>query len=63
MARRAEDLPPSVVVIEDEFSIMTDDEYRAALDRWLREVDSSEAIDVPTSAADTLRTIREHGEA
>jgi len=56
-------MPPSVVVIEDEFSIMTDEEYRAALDRWLGEVDSSEAIEVLICAADTLRTIREHGEA
>jgi hypothetical protein len=63
MARRAEDLPASVVVIEDEHSALDDDEYRAALGRWLGEVDSSEAIDVPTSAADTLRTIRDYGEA
>jgi hypothetical protein len=63
MARRAEDLPPSVVVIEDEHSALDDDEYRAALDRWLREVDSSEAIEVLISAADTLRAIREHDEA
>ena len=27
MARRADDLPPTVVVIEDEYSTMTDDEY------------------------------------
>jgi hypothetical protein len=63
MARRAEDLPPSVVVIEDKYSTMDDDEYRAALDCWLREVDASEAIEVPVSAAEALRSIREHGEA
>jgi hypothetical protein len=63
VARRAEDLPPSVVVIEDEFSTMADDEYREALDRWLAELDSAEAIDVEVSAADALRSIREHGEA
>ncbi len=63
MARRAEDLPPTVVVIEDEFSTMADDEYRAALDRWLAELDAADPIDVEVSAADILRNIREHGEA
>jgi hypothetical protein len=63
MARRAEDLPPSVVVIEDEFSSMADEEYRVALDRWLAELDAAPTIEVGVDAADTLRTIREHGEA
>jgi hypothetical protein len=63
MARRAEDLPPSVVVIEDEFSSMPDEEYREALDRWLAELDAASTIEVKVSAADTLRGIREHGEA
>jgi hypothetical protein len=62
MARRAEDLPPTVVVIEDEFSTMSADEYRIALDRWLAEVDADEPIELPVSAADILRDIREHGE-
>jgi hypothetical protein len=63
MARRAEDLPPSVVVIEDEFSAMTDDEYREALDRWLAELDAAEPIEVEVSGAEILRSIRESGEA
>jgi len=63
MARRAEDLPPSVVVIEDEFSSMSDEEYRGAVDRWLAELDAAPTIEVEVSAADTLRRIREHGEA
>jgi hypothetical protein len=63
MARRAEDLPPSVVVIEDEFSSMADEEYREALDLWLAELNAASAIEVEISAADTLRSIREHGEA
>jgi hypothetical protein len=62
MARRAEDLPPTVVVIEDEFSTMSADEYRIALDRWLAEVDADEPIELPVSAADILRDIREHDE-
>ncbi len=60
VVRRAEDQPPTVVVIEDEFSMMSDDEYRVALDRWLAEVDADEAVELPISAA--LRSIREHGE-
>jgi hypothetical protein len=63
MARRADDLPPSVVVIEDELSSMADDEYRAVLDRWLAELDTAPTIEVGVEAADTLRSIREHGEA
>lgn len=63
MARRAEDLPPSVVVIEDEFSSMADDDYRAALDHWLAELDAAPTIEVGVDAAETLRSIREHGEA
>jgi hypothetical protein len=63
MARRAEDLPPSVVVIEDEFSSMADEEYREAVDRWLAELDAAPTIEDEVSAADTLRHIREHGEA
>lgn len=63
MARRAEDLPPSVVMIEDEHSAMDGDEYRAALDWWLRELDAVEAVAVPVSAAETLRSVRERGEA
>jgi hypothetical protein len=63
MARRAEDLPPNVVVIEDEFSAMTDDEYREALAHWLAELDEAEPIELDVTAADTLRDIREHGEA
>ena len=62
MARRAEDLPPNVVVIEDEHSALDDDEYRAALERWLRELDAVEGTAVSVSAAETLRSIREHGE-
>jgi hypothetical protein len=38
VARRAEDLPPSVVVIEDEFSSMADDEYRAALMKQVQRI-------------------------
>jgi hypothetical protein len=63
MARRADHLPRSVVVIEDEYSTMTDDEYRAALDRWLDELDAAEPIELDVAAADILRDIREHGEA
>lgn len=63
MARRAEDLPPNVVVIEDEHSAMDDDDYRAALGSWLRELDAGEAVAISMSAAETLRSIREHGEA
>jgi hypothetical protein len=63
MARRAEDLPPSVVVIEDDFSAMTDDEYRDALARWLAELDEAEPIELDVTAADTLRDIRDNGEA
>ena len=63
MASRDEDLPPTVVVIEDEFSTMADDEYRKALDRWLADLDEAEPIELNVTAADTLRDIREHGEA
>jgi hypothetical protein len=63
VARRADNLPPSVVVIEDEYSTMTDDEYHGALDRWLDELDAAEPIELDVTAADTLRDIREHGEA
>ena len=54
---------PTVVVIEDEFSTMADDEYRKALDRWLADLDEAEPIELNVTAADTLRDIREHGEA
>lgn len=63
MARRAEDLPPTVVVIEDEFSTMSDENYREALDRWLAELDAAEPIEVEVSTAEILRSIRESGEA
>jgi hypothetical protein len=53
-------LGPRAVVIEDEFSTMTDEDYGAALNAWLAELDAADAILVPVSAADTLRG--EHGE-
>jgi hypothetical protein len=51
------------VVIEDEYSTMTHDEYRGALDCWLDELDAAEPIELDVTAADTLRDTREHGEA
>ena len=51
------------MVIEDEFSTMAEEEYREALDRWLAELDVADPIEVEVSAAEILRSIREHGEA
>jgi hypothetical protein len=56
------DLEPKLVLIDDEFSSMTDDEYAAALAAWIAEAETIEPIDLPVTAAETLREIREHGE-
>ena len=63
MARRAEDLPPTVVVIKDEFSTMSDEEYRDALARRLAELAEAEPIDVEVQRGRGPSDIREHGEA
>jgi hypothetical protein len=63
MAIESADLEPTVIIIEDEFSTMSDDEYDVALVAWLAEIDAADAVVVPVSAADTLRDIREHGES
>jgi hypothetical protein len=63
MATEPADLEPKVIIIEDEFSTMTDEDYGAALIAWLAEVDAAHAVVVPISAAETLRDLREHGEA
>lgn len=63
MATKPADFGPTVILIEDEFSTMTDEECDAALRAWLTEVHAAEAAVVPVSAAETLRHLREHGEA
>jgi hypothetical protein len=57
------DVEPRVVVIEDEFSTMTDESYDSALAAWLTEVDAADTVVAPVSAGDTLRGLREEGEA
>ncbi len=57
------ELETSVLVIVDEFSSMSDDEYAVALAAWMAEADTAEPIDISISTADTLREIREHGES
>ena len=42
---------------------MTDAEYTKALAEWLAEVATTDRVDVPVSAADTLHEIREPGES
>ncbi len=54
---------PTVSVIADEFTAMSDDEYTLALRAWLEESDGGQAVSVSVSAADTLREIRDQGEA
>jgi hypothetical protein len=43
-ARRLE---PKVILVEDEFSTMTDEDYNVALTAWLAEVDAADAVVVP----------------
>jgi hypothetical protein len=62
MARRAGDLHPTVVEIEDEFSNLSDEDRSAVLEAWFAELDAHESIDVPISAAETLGELRESGE-
>lgn len=62
MAIEPAGLEPGVVVIADEFSTLSDENYQRVLDRWLNELDAASAAAVTVSAADTLREIREHGE-
>ena len=61
MARRADHLSP-VVVIDDEFSLLPDEDYDRAVASWLAELGASPSLDLPVHAADTLRELREHGE-
>lgn len=63
MAMDPAELRTAVTVIADEFSTMTDAEYANALAEWLAEVATTDPVDVPVSAADTLHEIREHGES
>jgi hypothetical protein len=63
MATESADLEPTVIIIEDEFSAMSDEEYDVALVAWLAEIDAADGVVVPVTAADTLRDIREHGES
>jgi predicted phosphoadenosine phosphosulfate sulfurtransferase len=63
MATEPADLEPKVIIIEDEFSTMSNEDYDAALAAWLAEADPADAVVVPVSAAETLRDLREHGEA
>ena len=53
-------LEPGVVVIPDEFSTLSDEDYQRVLTGWLAELDT--AVGVAVTAADTLRELREHGE-
>lgn len=62
MSTKPADLGPTVILIVDEFSTMTDEDYDAALVAWLTEVDAADAVVVPLWAADTLRGLREHRE-
>lgn len=57
MVRRAEDLSndPVLILIEDEGSDLTFDE-------WLASLKSNEPSDINANAAEILREIREHGE-
>ena len=63
MAMDPADLRASVSVIADEFSTMTDEDTRRRWPEWLAEGATTEPVDVPVSAADTLDEIREHGES
>jgi hypothetical protein len=57
VARRAEDLAndPVLVLIEDEGSELT-------VEEWLASLKEDGATDVDANAAEILREIREHGE-
>jgi hypothetical protein len=63
MATESADLEPTVIIIEDEFSTMSDENYDAALSAWLADIDAADAVVVPVAAAETLREIRERGES
>lgn len=63
VATESADLEPTVIIIEDEFSTMSDEDYDVALVAWLAEIDAVEVVVEPVTAADTLRDIREHGES
>lgn len=47
-----------VVVIDDEWSRLSADEYRSALDAWIAERGTTEPVVVSISAAEVLRTLR-----
>lgn len=55
-------LEPGVVVIPDEFSTLSDEDYQRVLTGWLAELDTAVGVAVAVTAADTLRELREHGE-
>lgn len=63
MAMEPADLEPTVVIIDDEFSSMSDEEYAAALAAWIAEASATEPVELPVSAAETLHAIRERGES
>ena len=63
MARVRRNIEPTVELIDDEFSSMTDGEYAAALAAWIAEAMKVDPVDLSVTAAETLRAIREHGEA
>jgi hypothetical protein len=63
MATESSDLEPMVIIIEDAFPTMSDEDYDVALEAWLAEIDAADAVVLPVTAADTLRDIREHGES
>ena len=56
------DLEPKLVLVDDEFSAINDDEYAASLAAWIAEAEKVEPIDLPVTAAEALREMREHGE-
>lgn len=63
VAMDPEELSGSVIVIADEFSSMSDEEYADALAAWLAKADSLEPLVLPVSATETLREIRQSGES
>jgi hypothetical protein len=63
MAMEPADLEPTVVIIDDAFSSMSDEEYATALVAWIAEASATDPIDLPVTAAETLHEIRERGES
>lgn len=52
-----------VVLIDDEWSRATSDEYAAALAAWIREADAREPVATSVSAAEVLHRLRIDGES